>query len=117
MSFATAFVHEVAKVCHEANKALCEAFGDDSQVSWADAPQWQRTSTVNGVLYHLATPNATPESSHEKWLEEKRAAGWKWGPNKDPILREHPCFCAYDDLPVEQRAKDYIFCAIVNAMR
>jgi len=27
----------IAKVCHEANRAYCESIGDNSQLSWEDA--------------------------------------------------------------------------------
>ena len=39
-------IHEltVARVCHQANKALCDAYGDMSQPDWDDAPEWQRGS-------------------------------------------------------------------------
>ncbi len=42
---------EIARVCHEVNRALCEAFGDHSQPAWADAPEWQRQSTITGVAF------------------------------------------------------------------
>ena len=28
----------IAKVCHDVNRAYCKSVGDDSQVSWEDAP-------------------------------------------------------------------------------
>lgn len=106
----------IARVCHEANKALCEAFGDTSQVPWQQAPEWQRRSAVNGVMFNLEHPGAPPSASHESWLEEKRAAGWQYGPVKDVERKVHPCFCPYDALPPEQRAKDHVFRAIVHAL-
>ena len=106
----------IAKVTHEANRAYCQALGDDSQAAWEDAPEWQRESAINGVKFHLANPSAGPEQSHEAWLAEKEAAGWKYGPVKDPEAKEHPCFAPYNELPVEQRAKDYIFRAIFRAI-
>ena len=32
-------VEEIARVCHNVNKAYCEAIGDDSQVTWEEAPK------------------------------------------------------------------------------
>lgn len=109
-------VNEIAKVCHEANRAYCKALGDHSQLSWEDAPDWQRKSAITGVTYHLNNPNSTPADSHRSWLEEKAADGWKFGLVKDPVKKEHPCFVPYEALPKEQQAKDYIFLAIVRAM-
>ena len=37
------------------------------------------------------------------------------GPVKDPEKKEHPCFLPYDELPLSQRIKDYLFTAVVEA--
>lgn len=105
-----------AELCHEANRAYCKAIGDDSQPCWGDAPDWQRASAIKGVEFHIANPDAGPSHSHDSWLEQKRAEGWKYGPVKDAEKKEHPCFVPYDELPPEQKAKDYIFGAIVKTV-
>jgi hypothetical protein len=107
---------EIAKVCHEANRGYCEAIGDMSQKPWADADPWQRESAIKGVEFAIANPDATPEDQHEAWSRVKIADGWTYGPVKDPLKLQHPCLVPYADLPVEQRAKDHIFRAIVRAM-
>lgn len=107
---------EVARVCHEANRAYCMALGDHTQLHWEEAPDWQRQSAINGVRFHRANPDSRPESSHESWLKEKIEAGWKYGPVKDAEKKEHPCCVPYDQLPEEQRRKDSLFIAIVRAM-
>ena len=109
-------LQQIARVCHEANRAYCAALGDHSQVAWEDAPEWQRESAVEGVKFIIENPRAGPDSSHRSWLEQKEADGWKYGPVKDPAKKEHPCFVPYEELPVEQKAKDYIFGAIVRAL-
>jgi hypothetical protein len=108
---------EVAKICHEANKALCQTQGDHSQPTWEEAPQWQVDSAINGVQFHLDNPDAGTDDSHKSWLAEKEAAGWKYGAVKDPEKKEHPCFVPYEELPAEQQAKDYLFRGIIHALR
>jgi hypothetical protein len=71
---------------------------------------------MTGVKLHLENPSATPENSHESWLAEKAAAGWKFGPKKDPEKKEHPCFRPYAELPADQKAKDYLFRAVVHSL-
>jgi hypothetical protein len=105
----------IAKVCHQANKAYCEALGDDSQAEWENAPDWARKSAIDGVAFHLQHPDATASASHNAWLAEKEATGWKYGPRKDAEKKEHPCFVAFEQLPLEQQAKDFIFRSIVHA--
>lgn len=109
-------VHKIARVCHAANRGYCLALGDQSQLPWDEAPEWQRQSAINGVLFLLDNPAAPPSATHESWLKEKREQGWKWGPTKNPQTKEHPCFVPYEELHVAQRAKDYIFQAIVREM-
>jgi len=107
---------EVAKVCHEVNRAYCQALGDNSQPPWDEAPEWMKTSALNGVNLHADNPDAGPEASHESWMAEKEATGWKFGPVKDADLKEHPCMVPFVDLPREQQAKDFIFRAVVHSL-
>lgn len=105
----------IAKICHEVNRAYCSALGDHAQPAWSDAPEWQRSSAIKGVEFTIANPDAPPSASHDSWLKEKRDTGWKYGPVKDPVRKEHPCFVPYDELPLEQKVKDYLFQAVVRA--
>lgn len=108
---------QIAKVAHQLNRAYCEALGDMSQPEWDYAPEWQKKSSINVVEFHLANPSAGTDDSHNDWLEEKRNDGWKYGPVKDPEKKEHPCFVPYDQLPVEQRAKDFLLRSIVHELK
>lgn len=107
---------QVARVCHEANRAYCLGIGDNSQLPWDEAPEWQRTSAVAGVAFCLANPSAPPSANHDSWLEVKRADGWKFGPVKNVETKEHPCFVPYDELPEDQKRKDALFKVIVGAL-
>lgn len=106
----------IARICHEANRAYCVSLGDLSQLPWDEAPQWQRESAVKGVILHLSGDHG-PEASHQSWLEEKERTGWKYGPVKDIDKKEHPCFLPFDQLPPEQQRKDVLFLAIVGAFK
>ena len=109
-------VEDVARICHEANESLCITQGDFSQSSWDEAHFWQKVSATKGVNFHLDNPDATPENSHENWLKDKEADGWKYGKVKDVEKKEHPCFVPYNELPPAQQAKDHLFRAIVHAL-
>lgn len=107
----------IAQVAHEINQAFCASIADNSQPSWEDAPEWQKSSAVNGVQFHIDNPEASPSASHDSWLKQKEEEGWKYGPVKDAEAKEHPCFVPYDQLPVEQRSKDYLFKQVVHSLK
>lgn len=104
----------IAMLCHSINAAYCLSQGDESQPLWDDAPQWQKDSIILGVEMHLKNPDASPEQSHESWYAQKEAEGWKYGEVKDAKKKEHPCFLPYAELPDSQKAKDYLFKAVVG---
>lgn len=104
-----------ARVCHEANRAFCDAIGDNSQKPWDQAEQWQRDSAVKGVRFKIDNPSAPPSAQHEAWFGDKIADGWKYGETKDATLKTHPCLVPYEQLPKEQKVKDYLFVDIVSA--
>lgn len=110
---------QIAIVCHEANRAYCATLGDNSQPDWSTAPEWQKSSAMNGVQFHLnalaAGQEPSPAAGHESWLKQKREEGWTYGLVKDAEKKTHPCFMPYDGLPLNQRLKDYIFSGIVKS--
>jgi len=107
-------IEACARAAHEVNRAYCIAIGDNSQPSWEDAPDWQKSSALNGVEGALA--GNTPEQSHESWLAEKVANGWKWGPVKNTDTKEHPCIVPYSELSPSQRAKDALYVETVRSV-
>ena len=105
----------IARVCHEANRTVQVLTGDPApSPAWDDAPEWQRQSAVDGVA--AAREGISGEDQHEAWCEHKRADGWVYGATKDADARTHPCLVPYSELPVEQRAKDELFVAVVRAL-
>lgn len=107
----------IAQAAHAINAAYCLSLGDTSQVAWEEAPEWQQKSAIAGVEMHLANPEATPEQSHESWLAAKLADGWTYGEVKDEAAKTHPCCLPYEELPASQKSKDYLFRAVVHALK
>ena len=107
-------IEKIAKLAHEINRAYCLSLGDNSQVSWEEAPAIIRNSAIAGVKLHMENPEATPEDSHESWLKYKVAEGWVYGVEKDIEKKTHPCMIPYSALPLEQRTKDFLFKAAIK---
>jgi hypothetical protein len=111
-------IYDIARVCHDANRAWCKSAGDHSQSAWEAAPSWQQDSAINGARFLLENPDASLSAQHENWMAEKIANGWVHGTEKNPDATPptHPCLVPYDQLPEHQRKKDALFCAIVKAL-
>lgn len=107
---------QIARIAHEANRALCVSVGDNTQPPWEWAPKWQKESAIKGVLMHLKYPGTTPEQTHEAWMQEKKEAGWSYGSMKNPDKKEHPCMVPFDQLPLEQKIKDVLFAGVVATL-
>lgn len=102
-----------ARVAHQANKAYCESLGDYSQKNWELAPEWQRNSSIKGVLFlldcKLKGHDITPGILHKNWYNEKVADGWVYGEEKNEEAKTHPCLVPFENLPYDQKKKDTLF--------
>ncbi len=107
-------VEDIARVCHEANRAVQIISGDPVvSAPWERTPEEIQESSVRGVEAALA--GVSSRTLHEAWMKDKEAAGWIYGPEKSMLHKTHPCMVDYDDLPEEDRIKDDVFNAIVRA--
>ena len=116
IDFGVLTVGHIARICHEANKVLCESLGDTSQVGWDSAPAWQKESAISGVKKHLSGEITSPMDSHASWMKEKYDDGWKYGEVKDAEAKIHPCLVPYATLPPEQQSKDFLFSSICQGL-
>lgn len=106
---------EVARVVHEANRAIQDIDGDECpSPPWASEDPAVRALTIRGV--RLARGGLPPEALHDAWCDGKRAQGWVYGETKDRTLKTHPCMVPYAQLPQRQQAKDRILRAITVAL-
>jgi hypothetical protein len=110
-------IADVASVCHEANRQWCLLNGDDSQVPWDQAPDWQKESAIAGVIFLMKNPQVDVSAQHENWRKLKEAQGWTYGPVKDEDAKTHPCMVPFFELPQYQQLKDVLFRAVVFSLR
>lgn len=110
------WVELTAAICHEANRELQIAAGDDSvSPHWKSAPQWQKDSAIEGV--QNALKGLTPKEMHESWMQSKLDDGWEYGAVKNAVSKTHPCLVPYEELPEDQKLKDVVFLSIVKAIK
>lgn len=105
----------IAEVCHEANRVLQRAGGEVVNFPWENTTESLRASGRAGI--EAVLDGASAEELHRQWVEYKEAEGWVYGPVKDFAAKTHPQLVPYSELPFEQRLKDRLFGAIVDAFR
>lgn len=110
-------IEKIAQTAYEINRSYCQSLGDYTFAPWDDAPDWQKSTNINGVRFHLENPDAGPEASHESWMKQKLDEGWTYGPVKNPELKEHHCIRPFNELPREQQAKDFLFRQTVHSLK
>lgn len=108
-------IAQIAKVCHEANRAYCQTNGDFTHKSWEEISQDRRDGMIKGVIFRVNNPGASPQAAHEAWCESMKKDGWVYGPKKDNDAKIHPCLLPFDQLPTNQQLKDTLFGMIVNS--
>lgn len=114
--YSNAVVTMIAGIAHSVNRTYCQSLGDNSQPTWADAPEWQRKSAIASVRAHLAD-DLTPAQAHEVWMKHKESEGWTYGPEKNSELKTHTCMVPFDQLPVELQVKDALFKSVVDGYK
>lgn len=108
-------IAQIAKVCHEANRAYCQTNGDFTHDAWENLTQERRDGLMKGVIYRLNNPGASQADAHAAWCASMIADGWKFGPKKDNETKVHPCLVPFDQLPTYHQLKDTLFGMIVNS--
>lgn len=108
---------DVARICHEANRAYRATQGDESRLSWEESPIALHLAVVQGVQNALKHPDLTPEQSHENWMTAYAANGWTYGETEDRVKKTHPCFLPWHELSEFHRRKDILFLSIVRTFQ
>lgn len=109
---------EIARVCHEANRAMTFLVADAPvQPPWDEADADTKAGKLRAVQFVIDNPKATPEQIHTAWCDERWRQGWIWGPVKDLTAKLHPSLRPYKELSVGTRQKDAVFQAIIQALR
>jgi class 3 adenylate cyclase/tetratricopeptide (TPR) repeat protein len=57
------------------------------------------------------------EITHDNWLKQRLADGWRHGKSRNDLLKEHPCIVPYDELPETEKEYDRkISLGVIQAM-
>lgn len=73
---------------------------------------------------HVSLPHAVAalaerlaENTHDHWAAQRFREGWRHGPTRDDVRKEHPCLIPYDQLPESEKEYDRLTaCETVRAI-
>jgi hypothetical protein len=58
------------------------------------------------------------EELWQRWAAAKRADGWKYGKDKDPVAKTHPCLVGdYSELSAREHFKDHVYVGLARLYR
>lgn len=69
----------------------------------------QIANTEAALLAYLDDPTIRVESLHERWVQERLAQGWRFGPVFNSMAKTHPNLVPYSYLPEIERRKNNNF--------
>jgi ryanodine receptor 2 len=55
---------------------------------------------LNGLVEAMA------KNVHDVWAESRISQGWTYGPERNDVLKHHPCLVPYEELPEVEKAYD-----------
>jgi hypothetical protein len=71
------------------------------------------------VIEKQCGPNRSlsPMQLHAEWVIAYEKMGWEWGPEHDPVAKEHPDMVRYEQLGKLEQDKDAVFVELCEIAR
>ena len=104
----------LAESCYEATKVISEQILSEEKKEWKLVDSDDKAKLLNAVNRAIEKRITDPSVSHGEWITDMIKDGWQYGEKYDEVKKTHPCMIPYDQLPVGQQTKDYIFLAILK---
>ncbi|MBV9850148.1 MAG: Ryanodine receptor Ryr [Armatimonadetes bacterium] len=70
------------------------------------APSPRDTSGVVLTEEVCALTEELARNTHEVWARQRMAEGWRYGPRRDDVCKEHPSLIPYEQLPDSEKEYD-----------
>jgi hypothetical protein len=110
-------VEQFGRLNHALRREVARIFGDGTvPPDWDDAPEWMHADSARDARELLGNPGMMAEDGHGRWMRQKIAEGWKWGPVRDDEKKEHPSIRPFDQLPPGERLKDLLRVSLAGSL-
>jgi hypothetical protein len=85
---------------------------------WPQRDQKFRTQFLNVIKMMMSEDRkSSPAELHDDWVKSYEEMGWKYGPKRSVILKEHPDMVPFDQLEPHEQDKDAVFVALCELAR
>lgn len=108
-------VEDIARIVVNTNADYSNALGEQIAY-WDETSTEVKNSIIRGVISALRY-DPTPEQNHQNFLDDRMKDGWTYGPEKNVELKQHPDLLPFEQLPTDQKAKNFIFLSLVKSLR
>jgi hypothetical protein len=65
-----------------------------------------RPGAGRGFDFSAGELDRLARAEHQRWCDQRRQAGWSYGPERDEGAKHHPGLVPWDELPELERLKD-----------
>jgi hypothetical protein len=96
---------ELAESLRDSNRAQAEHIGVKLRAVGCDLVP-SDGSTSGSFEFSDAEVERLGRMEHDRWMDERRGAGWRPGAKRDPYARTSPYLLAWDQLPEDIRERD-----------
>lgn len=69
-------------------------------------PQPVDTSSITLCSDIVDLTERLAKNTHDVWAQERTAQGWRFGPERNDSLKEHPSLVPYEELPEAEKVYD-----------
>lgn len=108
---------EIDALSRESHRAISDfrvSIGEDALPPWAPSTAEEIGQKRSGI--EAALSGVTPEQQWREWSAMRREQGWKYGPVRDPVKKEHPSLVDdYSMLSPAERQKDEVYGEAIRA--
>lgn len=109
-------IEMIARIAHEAIRALCLESGYPVAEPWDNASPEERAVTLSDVNYHLNNPLVGDAARHNDWLAAMRKDKWKFGQQYSLEDKTDPAMIPYNLVDPAKRNQDRLLRYVVQGV-
>jgi len=109
-------LEDIARLVVNTNADYSLALGEQAVTYWDATSPEVRASIIRGIISALRY-DPTPAQNHQNFIDDRTKEGWTYGPEKNAEAKTHPDMIPFEQLPADQKAKNFIFLSLVKSLK